>query len=119
MCFSKFLLKLFSTKKLCLKYVEEKRQSFSERVCDDLSEVILQYLSLEDKLKLQFVSKQFQRTVFQRHEELIINCRDVRLMRERSFKLIEFFAKNCINVTSVIIRFELFKEYENIEVDWI
>ena len=34
----------------------------SDRVCDDLCEVILKYLSLEDRLKLECVSKQFQRT---------------------------------------------------------
>ena len=44
--------------------VNYRRDSFSDRVCDDLSEVILQFLSLEDKLKLECVSKQFQRTVF-------------------------------------------------------
>ena len=48
------------------------RQSFDERVCDDLSEVILQYLSLEDKLRLECVSKQFQRTIFQKQFELKI-----------------------------------------------
>ena len=42
----------------------QKRQSFDERICDDLSEVILKYLSLKDALRLECVSKQFQRTVF-------------------------------------------------------
>ena len=41
-----------------------RRDSFSDRVCDDLSEVILQFLPLKDKLRLECVSKQFQRTVF-------------------------------------------------------
>ena len=44
-----------------------RRDSFSDRVCDDLSQILLKYLSLEDKLKLECVSKQFQRTVFQKH----------------------------------------------------
>ena len=43
--------------------VYNKRQSFDERICDDLSEVILQYLPLESKLRLECVSKQFQRTI--------------------------------------------------------
>ena len=71
-------------KKLCLRSDSQKRQSFSDclvnefeskednyrkdsfedRFCDDLCEDILQYLSLKDKLRLEFVSKQFQRTVF-------------------------------------------------------
>ena len=50
-----------------------RRDSFSDCFCDDLSEVLLQFLSLEDKLRLQCVSKQFQRTVFRRQYELYIN----------------------------------------------
>ncbi len=54
-----------------LKRTEEiKRNSFEDRVCDDLSEVILQYLSIEDKFRFHCVSKQFQRTVFQKEYEL-------------------------------------------------
>ena len=52
-----------------------RRDSFDDRFCDDLCEEILQYLSLEDKLRLQCVSKQFQRTVFKRQYELYINIR--------------------------------------------
>ena len=48
-----------------------KRQSFSERICDDLSEIILQFLPLEDKLKTRMcVSKQFQRTIFVKQKEI-------------------------------------------------
>ena len=50
-----------------------RRDSFDDRFCDDLCEDILQYLSLENKLRLQCVSKQFQRTVFQRQDDLYIN----------------------------------------------
>ena len=50
-----------------------RRDSFVDRFCDDLCENILQYLSLEDKLRLECVSKQFQRTVFQRQYELYLN----------------------------------------------
>ena len=48
-----------------------KKDSFSDRFCDDLSEVILQFLSLKDKFRYECVSKQFQRTVFQRHYNLV------------------------------------------------
>ena len=34
-----------------------RRDSFEDQFCDDLCEDILQYLSLEDKLRLQCVSK--------------------------------------------------------------
>ena len=47
-----------------------RRDSFDDRFCDDLSEVILQFLPLKDKLRLECVSKQFQRTVFQKLYEL-------------------------------------------------
>ena len=49
-----------------------RRDSFDDRFCDDFCEDILQYLSLEDKFRLELVSKQFQRIVFQRQYELYI-----------------------------------------------
>ena len=54
-----------------------RRDSFEDRFCDDLCEEILQYLSLEDKLKLEGVSKQFQRTVLKKHNELTIETNTV------------------------------------------
>src|SRR5205809_805561 len=58
--------------KMQLRSDSQKRRSFSERVCDDLSEELLQYLTIEDKLRLECVSKQFQRTVFTKHHEIEI-----------------------------------------------
>ena len=52
-----------SNKKIFLAIDSEKRQSFSERICDDLCPHILQYLSLEDKLRLECMSHQFQRSI--------------------------------------------------------
>ena len=52
-----------------------RRDSFCDRFCDDLCEDILQYLSLEDKLRKECVSKQFQRTVFKRQYELFVSMR--------------------------------------------
>ena len=49
-----------------------RRDSFEDRFCDDLCEDILQYLPLKDKLRINCVSKQFQRTVFKREYELYI-----------------------------------------------
>ena len=63
------------SKELCLRSDSQNSDSFSDRICDDLCEVILQYLSLEDKLRLQCVSKQFERTVFQRQYKLLLNIR--------------------------------------------
>jgi hypothetical protein len=42
----------------------QKRQSFSERICDDLCQVLIKYLSFEDKIRFECVSKQFQRLIF-------------------------------------------------------
>src|SRR3954468_10230152 len=39
----------------------------------DLSEVLLQYLPLKHKLRLESVSKQFQRTVLKKHYHLVIS----------------------------------------------
>ena len=49
----------------------KRRDSYEERVCDDLSEVLLQYLSLEERFRLESVSKQFQRTVFEKQLNLV------------------------------------------------
>ena len=63
--------------------------SYFDRVCDDLSEVILQFLSFEDKFRLECVSKQFQRTVFNRHYDL--NIRKIeRLLEDRDSDLRNF-----------------------------
>ena len=47
-----------------------RRDSYEDRVCDDLSQVLLQFLPFRYKFKFECVSKQFQRTVFQRQEHL-------------------------------------------------
>ena len=48
-----------------------RRDSFSDRVFDDLCADILQFLSFEDRLRLECVSKQFQRTVFFNNSEYL------------------------------------------------
>ena len=102
-------------KKLCLRSNSHKRQSFSDRICDDLCEEILQYLSLEDKLKLEGVSKQFQRTVLKKHYELTFEMRShIRNLKVKEqfrylsiedkvieLKSLEVLLKKCPNITSV------------------
>ena len=92
-----------------------RRDSFDDRFCDDLCEEILQYLSLEDKLRLQCVSKQFQRTVFQRQYELRIEVRgqkkylinrirsDDNLIEVQSLGSIKAVLKKCPNITSIFL----------------
>ena len=109
------------SKEFCLRSDSQNRQSFSDRICDDLCEEILQYLSLEDKLKLEGVSKQFQRTIFQQQNELYINMRgpkehirhliikDLRIRRDFNYYYIEdqslysfeALLKKCPNITLI------------------
>lgn len=47
-----------------------KRDLFSDRICDDLCEVLLSFLSFEDKIRFECVSKQFQRIIFNKQNVL-------------------------------------------------
>ncbi len=40
-----------------------KRDSFNDRICDNLCEVLLKYLSFEEKIKFECVSKQFRNSI--------------------------------------------------------
>ena len=103
-----------SREELCLSNVSQNRQSFSDRICDDLCEEILQYLSLEDKLKLEGVSKQFQSTVLKKQFEL--SMKDYKSFGNRNdqankniyiknklidLKSLEVLLKKCPNITSI------------------
>ena len=51
-----------------------RRDSFSDRFCDDLCSVVVSYLSFEDKIRFECVSHQFQRLLFNKHYVLkVIN----------------------------------------------
>ena len=106
------------------------KKSFSDRICDDLCEEILQYLSLEDKLKLEGVSKQFQRTVLKKHYELTIEtdywipnrkvkeeykCLYIENINITS-KPLEVLLKKCPNITSIELRRTDWNECDNNEV---
>ena len=95
-----------------------RRDSFDDQFCDDLCEDILQFLSLEDKLRFECVSKQFQRTVFQRHYDLHINTcpKDHKFKQifqtrrentnyyyidKQSLHSIKSLLKKCPNITSI------------------
>ena len=94
------------------------KKSFSDRICDDLCEEILQYLSLEDKLKLEGVSKQFQRTVLKKHYELIIETKNSVPNRDAKreykyhyirnkfidLKSLKVLLKKCPNITSIELK---------------
>ena len=89
-----------------------------DRFGDDLTEKILQYLTFEDKIRLECVSKQWQRCVYQRQyvieidvfrsgnnqnslNELFRRIDDERQSDEQ--KLVSV-VKKCPNITKVILR---------------
>ena len=113
---------MFSIKNWFLKSVSKNSDSFEERFCDDLCEEILQYLPLKDKLRLECVSKQFQRTVFQKqvsltlHEEKSVN-HNLKMeisTKERYMKSIESLLKKCPNIRRIDSRFlENYQKHKN------
>ena len=112
-----------------------RRDSFSDRFCDDLCEDILQYLSLKEKLRLECVSKQFQRTVFQRQYELYFymwsseefrNCLDYKkeysikgvddyyYIEDQSLDSFKSLLKKCPNITSIQLDGDNFRNPEKV-----
>ena len=79
---------------------ESSRDSYKDRICDDLSEVILQYLSIEDKFRFECVSKQFQRTVFQKEYDLNLNRLSI-LQKMSNSKAIKKLVKKLPNLLSL------------------
>ena len=59
--------------------------SFDERFCDDLCEEVLQYLPLKDKLRLECISKQFQKTVFKKQNKVILEVELKESLYQRCF----------------------------------
>ena len=102
-------LDMSSDKNLVPKCISKNSHSFDDRVCDDLSEVLLQFLPLEGKLRLECVSKQFQRTVFQKQFSITLysclqsNNEMSKYFKGKSFKIyysksIESLLKKCPNI---------------------
>ena len=61
-----------------------------EKFGDDLTELILQYLTLEDKVRLECVSKQWRRLVFNKQFTIEIDSDSVKGFR--------FYRNNTLNV---------------------
>ena len=53
--------------------IDLKRNSFSDRICDDLCQVLLKYLSFEDKIRFECVSKQWKTLIFNKQNSIEIN----------------------------------------------
>ena len=86
--------------------VKLKPNSF-DRFGDDLTEEILQYLTFEDKIKLECVSKQWRRLVF--NKEFVIELNFCRYERQKPFnrlkdlRKLKTLLKKCPNITKVIL----------------
>jgi hypothetical protein len=74
-----------------------KRDSFSDRVCDDLCEVLLSYLSFEDKIRFECVSKQFQRYLYNKQNSLEIDEYYARRKYKSNVLLINIAQNNRFN----------------------
>ena len=116
------------SKKMCLRSDSRKRQSFSDRICDDLSEVLLKYLPLEDKLRFRSVSKQFQRTVFKRQHELGIIVRGHKvILEDRStsgcmqvhFNSFKAFLKKWSNITSIDLEGASDHSFDSVKINQV
>ena len=101
-------LEMSSDKNLFPKSVSKNSDSFDDRICDDLSEVLLQFLALIDKLRYECVSKQFQRTTFVKKYEIISDwavvmddqiCDEIKDKYYESYiKSFELVVKKCKNI---------------------
>jgi hypothetical protein len=98
-----------------------KRDSFSDGICDDLCEVLLKYLSFEDKIKFECVSKQFQRCVYNKHNILKIDFYCNYNLLERSsvnkyeYKLNAMTFKNILNKFKFINKITIHVDITNSE----
>ena len=115
-------LEMSSDKNLVPKCVSKNSHSFDDRVCDDLTEVLLQFLPSEGKLRLECVSKQFQRTVFQKQCEITLvssfklrflnnelvyeNTIEDKVSDKHCLKSIESLLKKCPNIQSITLDIE-------------
>ena len=130
MCLRSYSQKSVSISDCVLQSIEDnyRRDSFDDRFCDDLSEVLLQFLPLNDKLRLECVSKQFQRTVFikqceitlystlQSNQELTKKSQqnEDNVFKTNDMKSIESVLKKCPNIQSMFLVLKNKRIFESI-----
>ena len=69
------LYKEVMPKKCLIRIYDIYERDSIERFGDDLTEEILYYLSLKDKVKFEYVCKQWQRLVFNKQRKISLECR--------------------------------------------
>ncbi|XP_054155944.1 uncharacterized protein LOC128954394 [Oppia nitens] len=81
-----------------------------DRFGDDLCQLLLQYLPIDDKLRLESVSKQWQSLIFNTQTDLEFDWKLVKnlsldsLTDKQISGLFEYIIKNCPNITTLTIR---------------
>ncbi|XP_054155952.1 uncharacterized protein LOC128954401 [Oppia nitens] len=77
-----------------------------DRFGANLTEVLLQYLPIDDKLRLESVSKRWQSLIFNGQIHLVFDGRLFKqklLSEKEKLKLFETIVKKCPNITTVIV----------------
>jgi len=104
--------------------IKIKRDSFSDRICDDLCEIIVSYLSFEEKVLFECVSKQFQRCVYTKQKilevidkkdknpkntlnKLLLKSQNISNDTRIDLKAFESVLKKCQFLNKIVINHEL------------
>ncbi len=98
--------------------IDLKRDSFSGRICDDLCEVLLSYLSFEDKIRFECVSKQWKNCVYIKQNTIDFNSKKYYNSLSKlfvkfetneslifSFNAFESILKKCKFINNIIISY--------------
>lgn len=78
-----------------------------DRLGDDLTELVLSYLSFEDKVRFESMSTQWRRLVFSKQTKLIIDNQMIeKSHRTRLFRLqaVESVLNKCPHITTIVIQ---------------
>lgn len=86
----------------------EEKKMCKWRLCDDLTEIILSYISFLDKVKLECVSKQFQKTIFRKQYDIEIYEFDPKKLylfeKIVNIENIGLILKKCSNIKKINIK---------------
>ncbi|XP_054155925.1 uncharacterized protein LOC128954374 [Oppia nitens] len=82
-----------------------------DRFGDDLAELLFTYLPIDDKLRLESVSKQWQSLIFTGQTHLVLDDKlfkrmsfEMTLKNVKKLKLFETVVKKCPNISTVIVK---------------
>jgi hypothetical protein len=80
---------------------EYRRDSFSDKVCDDLCEILLSFLSFDDKIRFECISKRFQKLIFN---------------KQNTFEVIYSYSCNNNTFNQLVVNYESFniKAFESV-----